>query len=329
MMGDNFAPLGGYFEMELASQYGLPHGNQPSYYYQSARAAFRALLEVVKPARVWLPFYICDSMISSVADQGLSVKFYSQTDLLDFDLPEVNSNDVVLIVNYFGLHDDKIKKKLEIINRYQVVVDNSQALFSPPVDCLATIYSPRKFLGVPDGGILVTTCAMECKEKIVESDSESLSRSGYLLKRLALGAEAGYLDYQAAENSLADTTPKPMSGLTKVLLCSIDRNNVSERRRENYLYLSDSIDAFNQKPIELKENAVPLCYPLTVDDNTLRRTLIENKIFVATYWPDVSSRVSPDSAEARFVDTILPIPIDQRYSPKSLRRIVEMLTSLS
>ena len=48
--------IGGYFELEL------PRG-QDDYYpqalkYQSARAAFYALLLFAKPQRVWMPYYI-------------------------------------------------------------------------------------------------------------------------------------------------------------------------------------------------------------------------------------------------------------------------------
>ena len=61
--------LGGYFELEL------PPAPNPLYpqalAYQSARAAFQALLTAGNPGRVWIPRFICDEMIAWGKKQGV------------------------------------------------------------------------------------------------------------------------------------------------------------------------------------------------------------------------------------------------------------------
>lgn len=328
-MERGLVPIGGYFELELPCRCSLPHSSSYSYYYQSARAAFRALISAANPARVLLPAYICESMISSVVDHGVALEFYDQSDFLAIEAFEPSAGDIVVVVNYFGLYDHEIDQLLNRLDRSQVVVDNSQAFFSKPFDCLGTLYSPRKFIGVPDGGILHTRLAITPEVLTEQNDIDSLNRSLYLTKRLALGAEAGYADYQSAERTLECTKPQSMSNLTKQILSSVDLDAIATRRRINYSFFSENIARLNKKHIPLSSDAVPLCYPFTTDNKIIRNELIKEKVFLATYWPDVRSRVSVDSVEMSFVENTLPIPIDQRNSLELLERVVSLLNKFS
>ena len=58
----------------------------------------------------------------------------------------------LLYVNYFGICQHQERQVLERFGASRVVLDRSQAFFADPIDCLATIYSPRKFFGVPTEG---------------------------------------------------------------------------------------------------------------------------------------------------------------------------------
>ena len=71
---------------------------------------------------------------------------------------DLNEKDCVLIVNYFGLMDKNIQKFIESYNNINIIIDNTQAFFSNPVwkDKVYNVYSCRKFIGVPDGGYLIS-----------------------------------------------------------------------------------------------------------------------------------------------------------------------------
>ena len=56
----------------------------------------------------------------------------------------------VLYVNYFGLCDENVERLLQEVPKEKLIIDNSQALFALPSNAMATIYSIRKFIGVPD-----------------------------------------------------------------------------------------------------------------------------------------------------------------------------------
>ncbi len=81
-------------------------------------------------------------MISSVVDHGVALEFYDQSDFLAIEAFEPSAGDIVVVVNDFGLYDHEIDQLLNRLDRSQVVVDNSQAFFSKPFDCLAD-FTPR------------------------------------------------------------------------------------------------------------------------------------------------------------------------------------------
>ena len=73
-------------------------------------------------------------------------------------------------MNYFGVCEKVQDELLLKYNSEQLVFDHSQAFFTPPKKCLATIYSPRKFFGVPDGGLLFTEVKIQLPKNQDESE---------------------------------------------------------------------------------------------------------------------------------------------------------------
>ena len=69
--------IGGYFELEVGPRKSIAF--RGAYRFQSARAAFLALLRAGKPERVWIPRYICDAMVLPLRYAGIDYVFYSVT----------------------------------------------------------------------------------------------------------------------------------------------------------------------------------------------------------------------------------------------------------
>lgn len=312
--------IGGYFELELPPARVPMH--QDALKFQSARAAFSALLRVSKPNRIWMPHYICESMLAPVKAAGIEICYYSLDKQLGIaEGITLDSTDLLLYVNYFGVCSGQVEKILNQFNPSQVVLDFSQAFFAAPQNCLATIYSPRKFFGLPDGGLLFTQLAIDLPEAVDESSEK---RMRHLIKRLGGTAETGYADYQLAEVSLTAFEPKRMSQLTERIFGVIDFEAVRTARNQNFAYLRQHLDKTNILTLPAAVDG-PHCYPYLPDHPVCKDTLIRNRIFVATYWPDVLQRVNPDGFEAQLVSQCLPIPSDQRYSEDTLGRILNLL----
>jgi hypothetical protein len=312
--------IGGYFELELPRVDAPLHGN--ALRFQSSRAAFLALLRAGRPTAVWMPWYVCDAMIEPLRMTGTPVKRYR----LDADL-RVQSADLahgewLVYVNYFGLCARQVDDVLSRFPRERVLIDNAQALFARPADCLATLYSPRKFLGVPDGGYLVTQQPVDIPAAF---DEGSLLRCGHLLTRLAKDAEAGYADYAAAEESLKLQEPLRMSTLTERLLASIDYDSVRARRVENFAFLHEKLQRYNRFTFRYDEQTVPLCYPLFDAPTGAREALRAQRIYTPTYWPDVADAKGAPDFERDLPGSTLCVPCDQRLTRDDLEPIVQHL----
>ena len=149
----------------------------------------------------------------------------------------------------------------------------------------------------------------------------------HLLKRLDLGAEKGYQDFRDNDDSLVGQEIKQMSNATDFLLSGIDYNGGKRKRRENYQYLDCELRKSNRMQLVLDDNAVPMVYPYLTDDSSLRKKLIDNCIYVATYWPNVFEWCQYDDWEYELADKTVFLPVDQRYGYSDMDRIIGMIHS--
>lgn len=312
--------IGGYFGLEVAGDRRECHAD--ALRFQSARAAFLALLRAQQPAAVWVPWYLCDSMLEPLQTTGTTLKRYALGH--DLGCPDVEPGDGewLLYVNYFGICDRHVDDVLARHPRTRVVIDNAHALFSAPRDCLATVYSPRKFVGVPDGGYLVTQAAVPMPDDV---DDGSLGRSKHLLTRLAAGAEAGYAEYAAAEASLRWQAPRRMSPLTQRLLADIDYDSVRARRAANFRFLHERLGHRNRLAIRVDDDAAPLCYPFLGAPAGLRDMLRARRVYTPTYWPDLSDSPDMPAFERAMPEATLFLPCDQRLSVAQLAPLTHLL----
>ena len=86
--------------------------------------------------------------------------------------------------------------------------------------------------------------------------------------------------------------------------------------------LEEQLGKSNSIHLELQQDDVPMVYPYHTQDATLKQRLIANRIFVATYWPNVDEN---GEFEATLKTNILPLPIDQRYGIDELHSILNAL----
>lgn len=311
-------PIGGFFELEFPPAKEVLYPDARA--FQSGRAAFLALLRAGRPRRVWMPYYICSTMLDSLRQADIDVAFYH----IDrhFYLAEdirLKDREWLVYVNYFGIRTGYARSLLTCFDPASLVIDSSQALFSPPLDCLATVYSPRKFLGVPDGGWLVSSLPVAEPDLM---DDGSFERSVSLLKRAAFSPEDAYADHQKAERILFHQEPKRMSSLTRRMLSGIDYQEICRIRNSNFAYLHAQLSHLNALSLDPVDIDGALCYPLFTQKAGLRDFLIKQRIFVPTYWKDVLELVSPSDLETHLVQELIPLPCDQRYGEQELNRVV-------
>lgn len=318
----NSGAIGGYFELDLPAAAGEYYPDALK--YQSARAAFASLLQRVRPSQIWMPWYNCDTMLEAPAVAGIPVRRYGlDQELYPKGMDALARGDCLLYVNYFGVCDRQVLRLTREIPGEQVIIDHSQAFYSPPPECLGTLYSPRKFFGVPDGGYLLTSIDVELPR---ERDVQSIERVKPLLMRLSEGPEAGYDAVRKARASLKGQQPMRMSALTESLLGHIDYPVALLRRDENFRTLHRALGSRNDFPIPEEIPGGPMCYPFLGDAAGLHDWLIRHRVFVGHYWPEVRGPLNRDDDFEHVLSRhCVPLPCDQRYGRADMERIIALV----
>lgn len=310
--------IGGYFGLELSKNKEF-HSN--ALRLNTGRNSFELILISKKFKKIYIPYYLCEAILEPLRKHKINFEFYRIDIHLkpDFDFNKIKANEGFLYVNYFGIMDRYISKLYRIC--LNLIIDNTQSFYSRPLLNVPTFYSCRKFFGVPDGAYLYLS---DIHEDIFKFDS-SLSRFPHLLKRLELGASFGYEDFMKNSNELSNQPILKMSIITKAILDGIDYEDIAKVRISNFLFLHRLLHKKNRLKITFNSDSVPMVYPFLSGDIKLREKLIENNVFVATYWQNVKDWCDYSSLEFSFVDCLLPLPIDQRYNIDDMSRIVEII----
>ena len=312
--------IGGYIELDTYRHTML---YEDALLLNCGRNALAYLLEARGIKKLYLPYFLCDSVVNVCRKYGVEVVNYH---IGDKWLPKnVNlDNDAWLyIVNFYG----QITKEdlTRLVDEYHnVIIDNAQAYFDAPLANVDTLYTCRKFFGVSDGAVLYTNSKLE---RSLEID-ESFNRIHYVLGRYERTASEFY-EEAAKNNDIFDSEPiKEMSRLTKNLLRSIDYEYVKQIRTNNFAYLHKKLRKVNKLNIRLIEGA--FMYPLLIDDGVkIRKQLQQMKIYIPTLWPNVLDECEPGTMEYKFATDILPIPVDQRYGIEDMEYLVEVIRSVS
>jgi len=310
--------IGGYFELELPTR----HQTFPGMIaLNSGRNALVHVLRNTDFRRIFVPHYLCDTVYKALEGIEIAVARYPIRAGFEPILPDrLEPEDVILHVNYFGIHDSVVTLLEQQLPN--LIVDQAQALYAPPRG-LAAVYSPRKFIGVPDGGLLATEIPLSTPDE----RELSANRCGHLLQRIDSGAESGYSDFVEHEQGFNGRPVRWMSELAERILNSVDHNSIMARRRANFKRLHAALHDQNELDLHPGERDVPMVYPFIPSECSVRERLRQHGIYCAQYWPEIQERGDTPSFERDLVDRLVALPIDQRYGPTEMDRIVNIITA--
>lgn len=305
--------IGGYIEF---TQFNGSIFHDDAIALNSGRNCLAYLIESKNIKRIAIPKFLCDSVSDICKKYNLDIRYYSIGK--DF-LPQIlqhEDGEWIYLVNYYGQIDNnqivKFKQKYE-----NIIVDNVQAFFQMPLGDTDTIYTCRKFFGVPDGAFLYTDKKLNCD---LENDV-SMNRISHLLGRLEENANKHYSEYIVNEEAFINLPIRKMSLLTENLLRSIDYKIVQITRERNFLYLDNKLGVYNKLKLQVPVGA--FMYPLYLANGAdIRKKLQEEKIYIPTLWPDVFDVCNESDLEYDMAKNILPIPCDQRYSLEDMEYMV-------
>ncbi len=299
---------------EIGGYFGLEQLVSNEYYkdlitLNNGRNALLYVLKSREIKKLYMPYYLCNSVSDMCSRNGYEFEFYNiDSGFLPIFDRELAENEYLYVVNYYGqLTQEKI---LSLKNQFgHIILDNVQAFFQKPLKGIDTIYSCRKFFGVPDGAYLSSNSLLNEELEI----DISQKRMSHLLGRFEGRASDYYRNFKNNDATFKHEPLKRMSHLTKNILGAINYEKVRSIRENNYLYLNCKLNKINKLRVIVPEGA--FAYPLYLKNGLkIKKILAEKKIYIPTLWPNVLDITPKGSIENDYVSNILPLPCDQRYT---------------
>jgi hypothetical protein len=312
--------IGGFLPLELAPAAEPYHPDAVA--LTSGRACWHVILRTCRPARVLVPFYVCNAVLEPLDVTRTPYAFYSITGSFRPDPDqEPAAGELLLIVNYFGVMASAVSEVASALPG-RVVVDDTQAFFRRGRPDAWSFNSARKFFGVPDGAFLYGPA-----NDVRELPQSDIADCDHLLTRLVGDDEIAWEQFKQHEARIG-VEPRAMSIVTVRLLGAVDMPRARQCRQSNFDALHRRLGPINtiELPLDHAAGEGPMCYPFLPAVDVDRAELGRRGVFVPTLWPEIERR--PESGfdrERLLARRLLPLPIDQRYGPDDMERLCQVL----
>ena len=297
--------------------------------FENARSALAYLFDQKKPRTIWLPSYICRDVM---AGDG-AYNFYPADPLNGTDTGFLSRNvadgDAVVVVNYFGHTPspamlDFIKSCPDIL----WVEDRCHTLWSEiPVYGDWAVYSPRKVLGVADGGLLVSY-----RDELSPPDfapAQTPAQTPARMRYEDKDQNQNGLWYPAYQKVEAEMTVSlhPLSGESLNILQNLPISSLIKFRKRNAAILRQYLEGIKGVQI-LPSGDAPFCVPVlleSADAADIASRMAKNKVFCARHWADlaVPPEKSPQSHD--LARKLLSLPCDHRYDERDMKIVADTL----
>lgn len=311
--------IGGYLELE---QFNGASFHEDGIALNCGRGCLSYLIELRGIRSIWLPDFMCDSVYERFEQENVIIKSYPISSLLapDYSKISLSPNDWLYLNDYYGTLSEADVSHALSISGGRLIVDETQGYFREPWRDADTIYTCRKWFGVPDGGYVYTKDKRQLDRPLPKD--VSYNRMIYVLGRFEETASEFYALSQENNNLFSRQPAKAMSKITSNLLKAIDYEKVQSVRFHNWEVLSHGLHSSNKLNLG-KPTSAPFMYPLYLDNaDGIREKLAQKKIYIPTLWPNVAEKNDGTQA-CDFARNILPLPVDQRYGAEEMEMILE------
>ena len=290
--------------------------------FNSFRSALKFYIKAKKIKEIYLPIYLCNVIKECLIKEKIKINYYH----IDKKFIPIIKNyktkkeSYVYIQNYYGLISNKELENLR--KKYtNIIIDNTNDFFRKPISNTCTIYNCRKYFGVPDGAYMY--CDINNNDNL---EYYKITNSiKHTIGRLEENASVYYEDFRKNSDKLKNTKIYKMSKYTEIIMGAIDYKTAKIERVNNFEYLNTNLRKYNKLNINKNCNFM---YPFLVNNSEkIRKHLIENKIYIPKFWPEIDEN-KLNEYEKEYINNIIPLPIDQRYTIKDMKKIIACLEEL-
>ena len=312
---------------------------------QSGRDALKVIAREYQPTIALLPALSCDSMTLPFTLHGHEVRYYRLKNdySIDFEhlntlIPDNQDKVLFLYMDYFGRKAANAHQLQTLKKDYPslVFIEDKTHVFlnSGPSRFMAdyTVVSLRKWLSVPDGGIVW------CRGNLHHDDF--LDSTEFSERRLeAQCMRNRYLQTNERElkpvfrqifstvSNIMDTNPEPcrMSDYSYNLICDTDWETIAQIRQKNSSYLISSFDKCDKiKLLQPQPGISDLYVPILIENrDAIQRQLSQQGIYTTLIWPLSESQKKICPVSKMTEQKMLAVPCDQRYDLEDMRFIAD------
>ncbi len=331
--------IGGMFGLETGTRGTRSPFEGRGLHLANARSAIALVARETRPRMTWLPSYVCKAVPGALSAVGAPFEWYPVGGDLRVRelgwLSRVEPGDLVVLVDYFGWPMDRDCAREVRRRGARVLEDGAHALLSSHVlgpEADFAVLSPRKHLGVPDGGILLA------KEGALDLSRIGLEEAPARLRQRALAACAGRRAFDErggdrdwfrlfreveAEQPIGSFAASELARTT--LGSGFDWESARRRRLENHGTLAALLGSLALFP-ELPEGTVPLGFPVRHRSrDRIRDRLYSEEIYPPVHWPLAGFVPGTFRESHELAGEILTLPCDQRYGREHMERIARLV----
>lgn len=308
---------------------------------------------------IWFPDYICKEPLEALRNSLLNLVFYPvgrdlrpRWDALERLAESTASPDVFVLVHYFGFPND-IRGAAMFCQKYQAELLEDAAHAFLPTSCIgqnnnAIIFSLRKLLPLPEGGLLVMP--ERFLHHLVDNNSKGNKKVVIkwlirrLIQKIMLILKLPWLQLHKitdifvshkANNITNINSNRYCNVYTRKLLSLVDceLSKIMTQRRANYNLLSQLLRDIRGMSLlfpKLTDDVCPQVFPLIIKNH---RDLIARKLqsagVPANGWPEFLPRVlkGDDGHSSAFwiQKNILILPLHQGLGQKEVEYMANLL----
>ena len=300
--------------------------------------------------KVLLPAYTCDTIITPFKEQGWDCYYYPVDHKLKIDIDAVLALcskldfDLMVVHPYYGM--DLSQKEITLLREVhskgcKLVVDLTQCIFSKQRLDFADYYvgSYRKWFSIPDGAFLeAKTSSSIFVEELHENEGfVSFQMDAMYLRGLYFSSDneevksiSRRLNKMANDMVDANVQPHKMAMVSHQLLQKEDVEKNQQRRLNNFRFLFEQLKGIDSCQLLCDDmsriSTAPLYFAIFVSGRSeLQAELAAQHIYAPVIWPVVYEEVLVNDVVKDIYDTILAIPIDQRYDLNDMMKIVDII----
>lgn len=316
-----------------------------AYCLRSGRDALKAIAREYNDAVVLIPALACDSMVLPFKMYGHKIVFYKLNKDLEIELDSLHSflkensakTILFLYMDYFGIKSIQDNQLTNISKNFENVVfinDITHVFLTfnqeKSFEADYTIASLRKWINVPDGGLLWckkglknTEFANDISFAYKRLEAQQLRHSFFETGNQEQKKEYRKIFSEASDVLDSNSIPARMTKYSFELIKRTNFNEIFKIRQNNAKALINVLKTSTK--IVILQNDVTLSnlyVPFLIDNrDSKQQELNKLGIFNTIIWPLSEMQMNECSNSKYIVTHMLAAPCDQRYTAKDMEYI--------